>query len=282
MTYKSILTVVTSATGVPAHLDAAVALARREDAHLDVLCLGVDHSQNGFYFVGAAPMVPVILQETLDQARGDAKAAEAAVRQRLAAEDIRWAVDSGIAQIGTLGREVGLLARFADLVVLTKPHGRDSPPDQQAILEGTLFDGRAPVLLLPGGGADAKFGRRVVIAWNHSDEAMKAIRAALPILKSAAAVSVAVIDPRAHGPERSDPGGMLSQFLARHGVRAEVSVLARTLPRLSEVINRHAEDFSADMVVMGAYSHSRFREAILGGATRDMFETAKVPIFTAH
>ncbi len=282
MAFKSILTVVINADGASAQIDAAVALARREDAHLDVLCLGIDRTQNGYYYIGAAPMAPVILQETLDQARDDAKATEAAVRKRLEAEDIRWAIDTGIAQSGAVGREVSHLARFSDLVVLPKPYGKGSLPDSESILEAALFEGRAPVLMLPAGRFDAKYGRRVVIAWNHSDEAMKAVRCALPILITASGVSVAVIDPGAYGPERSDPGGMLSQFLARHGVRTEVSVLARTLPHISEEINRHVEDIDADMVVMGAYSHSRFREAILGGATRDMFENAKVPIFTAH
>lgn len=282
MAYKSILTVVTSAAGAAAQIDAAATLARREDAHLDVLCLGIDRTQNGYYYVGAAPMAPVILQETLDQAHDEAKDVEKAVRARLGPEDIRWAVETGIVQTGMVGREVSQMARFADLVVLPRPYGKESQPDGETILEAALFEGRAPVLMLPSRGFDARYGRRVVIAWNHTDEAMKAVRAALPILTSAANVSVAIIDPGAHGPERSDPGGMLSQFLARHGVRTEVSVLARTLPRVSDVINRHVEDMNADMVVMGAYSHSRFREAILGGATRDMFENTKVPVFTAH
>jgi nucleotide-binding universal stress UspA family protein len=68
----------------------------------------------------------------------------------------------------------------------------------------------------------------------------------------------------------------------RHGVRAEVSVLARTLPRVSEVLARQVRDLDAGMLVMGAYGHSRFREAILGGATRDMLEAAEVPVFLAH
>ena len=91
-----------------------------------------------------------------------------------------------------------------------------------------------------------------------------------------------VIDPPAHGPERSDPGGLLCQLLVRHGVKAEVSVLARALPRVSDVLARQARDVDADMIVMGAYGHSRFREAILGGATRDMLEKSEVPVFLAH
>jgi len=121
-----------------------------------------------------------------------------------------------------------------------------------------------------------------VLAWNQSREALVAARRAMPFLKRAEMVQIVVIDPPAHGPERSDPGGQLCQLLVRHGVRAEVSVLARTLPRISEVLARHARDVNADMLVMGAYGHSRFREAIMGGATRDMLENAQVPVFLAH
>lgn len=282
MAIKSILTVVTNATHAAAQIDAAVALARREDAHLDVLCLGIDRLQTGYYYIGAAPMVPMMVQETLDQARTEAKAVEAAVRQQLNPEDIRWAIDTAIAQLGVIGPEVGRLARFADLVLVPQPYDKGSDPEGEAILEAALFDGRAPVLVMPPGRFDANYGKHITVAWNQSDEAMVAIRAALPMLKAATRVDVAVVAPPAHGPERSDPGGMLSQFLARHGVRAEVSVLARTLPHVSDVLCRHIEDMQSDMLVMGAYGHSRFREAILGGTTREMLEIAKVPVFAAH
>ncbi|MEZ5756087.1 MAG: universal stress protein, partial [Paracoccaceae bacterium] len=146
-----------------------------------------------------------------------------------------------------------------------------------------LFEGQAPVLILPETGAGhAAAPRRIVIAWNQSAEAMVAVRKALPMLKQADMVNIAVIDPPQHGAERSDPGGMLCQMLVRHGVKAEVSVLARTLPRISEVLARHVRDMNADLLVMGAYGHSRFREAILGGATRNMLEQAEVPVLMAH
>ncbi|WP_284165333.1 universal stress protein [Frigidibacter sp. SD6-1] len=282
MAYKSILTVVTAAKSAAAQIDAAVALARREDAHLDVLCLSIDRTQSGYYYIGAAPMAPIVLQETLQQAENEAKAIEAAVRAQLAPEDIRWAVDTAIAQMGAVGPEVGRLARFADLVVVPQPYGAGSDAEQEQILEAALFDGRAAVLMLPPGRVDADYGRRVVVAWNQSDQSMAAVRAALPVLKAASFVDVAVIAPPAHGPERSDPGGMLSQFLSRHGIRSEVSVLAKTLPHVSDQLCRHIEDVNADLLVMGAYGHSRFREAILGGTTLEMLEKAKVPVLTAH
>ncbi|MFV2033667.1 MAG: universal stress protein, partial [Halocynthiibacter sp.] len=109
-----------------------------------------------------------------------------------------------------------------------------------------------------------------------------AVRAALPLLIAAEIVNITVIDPPVHGPDRSDPGGALSQMLARHGVNAEISVLAKTLPRVADVLTRHVRDIDADFLVMGAYGHSRFREAILGGATRNMLEQAEVPVLMAH
>jgi len=91
-----------------------------------------------------------------------------------------------------------------------------------------------------------------------------------------------VIDPPMHGPNRSDPGGLVAQYLSRHGVKTEIDVLSRSMPRVSDVLLRHVTDMDADMVVMGAYGHSRFREAIFGGATRYMLEQATVPVFMAH
>ena len=120
------------------------------------------------------------------------------------------------------------------------------------------------------------------MAWNESRESLAAIRAALPFLTAAKLVRICVIDPPEHGPERSDPGGMLSQMLARHGVHCEIDVLSKTLPRVSDVLSRHVVDTDAQMLVMGAYGHSRFREAILGGATRNMLEKAPVPVLMAH
>jgi nucleotide-binding universal stress UspA family protein len=140
-----------------------------------------------------------------------------------------------------------------------------------------------PVLVLPDSGLGrAAQPRRIVVGWNQGREAMAAVRAALPVLVQADLVNIAVVDPPAHGPERSDPGGLLCQMLVRHGARAEVAVLARTLPRVSDVLKRHVRDQNADLLVMGAYGHSRLREAILGGATRNLLEQAEVPVLIAH
>lgn len=277
MAYKSILTVVTGPDAP--QLATAVDMARAEDAHLEVLSLGIDRTQNEYYYAGATAMVS---PELLQYAQRDAKACDDAVKTRLNSEDIRWSSDTAVAQLGAIGSIVGFRSRFSDLVVQTRPYGKSGGADTEAVVEAALFQGHAPVLVLPEDYKGTAFGKRILLAWNQSEEALAAAKAALPLLKAAAMVDITVIDPPKHGPERSDPGGHLSQYLARHGVKTEISVLARTLPKVSEILNRHARDINADMMVMGAYGHSRFREAILGGATRNMLEMADLPVLMAH
>ena len=281
MSYKTISTIVTQADRAQASVDAAARMALALDSHLDVLALGLDRTQVGYSYVGGGA---VMLQVAMDRAEADAKAAEAATRKALEAQPgtLRWAVEGAVAQMGGLVDLVALRARFADLVVLPQPYGEGVGAEAEAVVEAALFEGQAPVLVLPNKPMGTALPSRIVIGWNQSREAMVAVRRALPFLKKAALVNIAVIDPPAHGPERSDPGGALCQMLVRHGVKAEVSVLARSMPRISDVLNRHVRDLDGDMLVMGAYGHSRFREAILGGATRNMLENAEVPVLMAH
>lgn len=279
MSYKSLFTAVTDPELQHKTLSQAADLAAQYDAHLDVLCLGVDTSQTGYYFAGANA---VVLQEAMSRASEDARTLEESTSAWLAKTDIRWSCDAAMAQIGDLGRHVAAHARFSDLVVLPKPYGEKRGSELEPVIEGALFEGQTPVLVMPQKAEAQGAPKRVVIAWNEGSEALRAVRAALPILKGADRVSVVVVDPPVHGPNRSDPGGPLSQYLSRHGIKVEIDVLAKSLPRVSDVLLRYASDSSADMLVMGAYGHSRFREAILGGATRDMLEQATLPVFMAH
>lgn len=279
MAYKTILTIITDADLAKSALESAIALSGREDAHLDVLCLGVDRTQTGYYYAGTNAMIQ---QETLERAQKEAAEIETAAKQRLSAEGIKWSCEAAVAQIAGLSHLVAQRARFSDLVVMPKPYGESRAIEDEAAVEAAMFDGKAPVLVMPEGADSADIGKRVVIAWNQSAEALAAIRTALPVLQAAESVNIAIIDPPQHGPDRSDPGGALSQYLSRHGVKTEISVLAKTMPRISDILCRHVQDISADMVVMGAYGHSRFREAILGGATRNMLENTEVPVLMAH
>ncbi|MEM5467431.1 universal stress protein [Celeribacter marinus] len=279
MPFKTVTTVVCSMDADSHALDAAIALTRREDAHLEVICLGLDRTQPGFYYAGTNALV---LQDNLQQAQADSKAIDDAVIKRLTSEDIAWSTNPITAQMAGLTPQLAHYLRFSDVVVLPRPYGAGRGHEHEEILEAALFSGHVPVLVIPDNATLPDTIKRVVVAWNESAEALGTIRAALPILQKADLVDITIIDPPQHGPDRSDPGGSLCQMLVRQGVRAEVSVLAKTMPRVADVLTRHISDKDADIIVMGAYGHSRFRESILGGATRNMLETVEVPVLMSH
>ena len=236
----------------------------------------------GYSYIGSGA---ILMQVSLDRAEAEARETEAAAKQALAAQapGLRSSVEAAVTQLGALGDIVAQRARFADLVVLPRPYGEGKGAESEAVIESALFEGKVPVLVLPEKGlGETDQPRRIIVAWNQSSEAMTAARLALPFLKAAEMVDITVVDPPPHGPERSDPGGLLCQMLVRHGVHAEVSVLARSLPRVSDVLARHVWDQNADMLVMGAYGHSRFREVVLGGVTRTVLASMTLPVLMAH
>ncbi len=279
MAYKSILTVISDPGVASSALEEAIATTRAHDAHLEAIAVGVDRTQIGYYYAGA----PVqFMEEALEEARAEAAEAEKYVKERLEKAGIRWSSEMAVAQLAGLNTLVAQRARYSDLVILPRPYCEGCGPEQEVIVEAALFEGHAPVMIVPPQAAPRPDAKRIVLGWNESAEALAAAKTALPLLKMADIVSIVIVDPPRHGPDRSDPGGALSQYLVRHGVQVEISILAKTMPRVSDVLMRHMKDINADLLVMGAYGHSRFREAILGGATRYVMEQAEFPVFMAH
>lgn len=278
MAYRTILTVLTADADMD-QLEAAIVAARRHEAHLEVFCLGIDRAQAAYYFAGTSAYV---FQENVDAAMETADRLAKAARARLSREDLSWAVEAAAVQSGGLATLVGMRARYSDLAIQLRRGSESKLTDSDASLEAALFDGGAPMLVVPQSGLAADYGRRVMVGWNQSEEAMTAVRRALPLMQKADLVEITVIDPSPHGPERSDPGGALCHMLARHGVRCEIAVLARTLPQTSQILMQRAMDTGADLLVVGAYSHSRFRQSILGGTTRNLLSQCKIPILMAR
>ncbi len=279
MSYKTIATVFRSEHIDTDHLKAAIDMAGQMDAHLDVLALGTDRIMPGAYYAGATA---IAARNAMEDAIADAVKAEEAAEKLLDMSGIKFEVTRAIAQIGGIPQIIGRRLGLSDIIIVPKPYGEDRTAEDVAIVEAALFSTRVAVLVLPVGMSSFKMPSRIVIGWNQSDEAMQAIRSSMPFLMAADNVEIAIIDPPEHDPDRSDPGGLLAGMLSRHGVRAEISILARTMPRVSDVLCRHVRDHSADMVVMGAYGHSRFLEEILGGATRNMLAESQVPVLMAH
>jgi nucleotide-binding universal stress UspA family protein len=278
MAYKSVFTTLTYLDDASPALAYAAALTDAQDAHLEVLCLGIDRTPNTYYEIGSNA---VVMHAAIEEAHARADEIRDGVRAYLEPSNLRWDVINSISSTAGVGRTVATQARFSDVAVIGMPYGEDQRPEDPLVLEGLLFEADCPTIVVPDGQTNPR-PKSIVIGWNESTEAMRAVRAALPFLKAAETVHIAIVDPPETGPERSDPGGALAVFLSRHDVRCDIQVMTKQGSRVSERLARHVMESGAEMLVMGGYGHSRFREAMLGGATRDMLEHSKVPVFMAH
>lgn len=276
MSYRTVSTILTDQESDSTALSAARGLAAREGAHLEVTCLGIDPTRYEALPAGSA----IVLDEGREDARAQADSLAAWARQAVPESENRVTVEDTVVAQLALDRHIARVARYTDLVVTARPYGDNAAPIAPIIFEAALFGARVPVMVAPK--PDLPIFNRICVAWNETDESLTAVRKALPLLTASSHVDIVMIDPPARSAERSDPGGALALMLARHGVTCEVSVLSKTLPRVSDVLMRFTADHASDLLVMGAYGHSRFREALIGGATRDLLEEAELPLFLAH
>ncbi len=278
MSIQTITTILSSRETAGAQLEAAMAFARTCDAHLQVLPLGIGIDQLGMVQGGldAMPMA-VGLEDALQRAKEMAEFAKA----ELSNEDIRWDIEPFTSVPGGLAADIARHIRFSDLVVQQRP--ADAVAGYAGkVAEAVLFDADAPLLMLPADIQIAAPAKTIMVTWDESATALRAARLAMPFLQQAARVHVAIVDPAKDAPDRSDPGGAFAQFLARHDVKCEVSVMTRTESSISETLGQRAQEMGCDMIVMGAYGHSRLRQALFGGTTRTMLEKAGLPVFFAH
>lgn len=277
MAYKDILVHVDAAPTAVARLDAAAQLAKAQGAHLVAL------------HVQAPPFTPVDLLGTgvtadliewqIQQAQAQAEAARKAVQ---AAEqhhglNIEWRkVDGAIDAI------VVKQSRYADLIVL--------PPDipltdlttpASAGAGSVVMSAGRPALIVPNNYANAAIGKRVVVAWKPSAEAARAVHDALPLLQRAEAVTVIRVNPDPEEPKHN-PGFDIATHLARHGVKVTVTPVLAPDTTAGDAIVEQARALRADLIVMGAYGHSRLREMVFGGATRSLLQAPPVPVLMSR
>lgn len=177
-----------------------------------------------------------------------------------------------------------LQARYADLTILPAMP-RNGTEDM--IVHDYFYDllrhsGR-PVLVVPEGHAATLPPKRVMIAWKPTREASRAVADAMPLLHRAEAVDVLVIDPvvgeSAHG---SEPGADIAAHLARHGLKVEVVTRPSMNFSVTYALLEYARTVGADLIVAGGYGHSRLREAMLGGTTRELLQTTHLPVLFSH
>ncbi len=256
-------------------LETAIACARHFESHLDVVCVAAPPVMTGAYMSGFGGGM---IAETLVETRAELEVTEERARTRLSREEISWSTHAVMGTADALNHIVKEACRFADIAVLPRPN-RDRL-ESEAMFDAVLFGTALPILL--GNGPDAPAHDRMIIAWDGSDQALAATRAALPLLRQARVVSIVMVDPPHSPAGRFAPGEGLATFLSRHGIDCDIDLLPRMKEKTSDVLKQHLRDTQADLMVMGAYGHSRLRESLLGGVTRDLIQSSDVPLFLAR
>lgn len=174
-------------------------------------------------------------------------------------------------------------ARYTDLVLMGPHSSYAHPWLRRRLAENIAMQSGRPVLLMPAGKTPAKFSR-ILVGWNASREANVALHAMLPWLEAGAKIDVLIInpvsDPTGHG---SEPGADIARHLLRHGFEVEVHIADDTVQPFADIFETHIRRTTADALVVGAYAHSRFRETLIGGVTRDLLdEFNAAPVLMMH
>lgn len=278
MGYKDILVHLDSSPACPTRIDIGVTLARNFDAKL-----------TGLYVVGLAPMHqyaeadlgPELVEAHDRYMRDAAREAERMFHERTRVANVpaEWRQVEG-----ALPDLVLQHARFADLIIAGQRNAeRLDPGTAPELPEHLILDAGRPVLVVPHTGAFPTVGERVVVAWKTNRGAARAVNDALPFLKHAKEVCVVTINPEGGiSGTGEDPASDVVAHLSRHGISAQARSPRAERGTLGHTLRETIGNFGADLVVMGAFGRSRWRELILGGVTRTMLADTPVPVLMSR
>jgi nucleotide-binding universal stress UspA family protein len=258
----------------------AIALARRHEAHLAALCLVA----SPYLPAMAGVAVPAdTLGAQLRAAEEEATALLGRVREQAEAAGVAVELRQESAPIDRLPQILALQARHADLAIVGQPNPEIDGLDDALLAEAAFMNTGRPALVVPYIGARVVPPERVMVCWDGGRESVRAANDALPLMRRAQRVVVLVVDPEQLTSEGgSYPGAAIATHLARHGVTVEVKVAQSGGLKISDVLLGQAADDSADLIVMGAFGHSRLRELIMGGTTREIMKYMTVPVLFSH
>lgn len=276
MPYKTILVHVDHAHHAAARLQAAAGMAAACDAHL--IGAAMSGISRYVYQDGASDLLQTVLASHVDELYRRANVSLDAF-ERIAAGAAVRSFERRLVD-DEPGAALALQARYADLVVLSQsdpddPVARMTP----GLPEYVMLASARPVLVMPHAGHFPVIGSEVLVAWDASTAATRALANALPLLKRARRVTVAVFNPdHAHGQQ---PGADIALYLARHGINAEV-MAQHTSIDIGEALLSLAADVDANLIVMGCYGHARVRELLLGGVTQTILKSMTAPVLMSH
>lgn len=279
MGYKTVLVHVDQGRDAAARIAVAARIALANEAHLvGAAMTGI--SPSVFAAAGLDPASPPLLLP-FDALRAEARLALDGFERQVAALGVASYERRELQE--QAGPGMSMQARYADLLVISQADRTALAPRLRADFpEYVLLNCARPVLVVPGGLPPAPMGRHVMIGWNGSREATRALTSAIPLLKEAGQVDVAVLNPGSEGDVHGPLAGAdIALFLARHGVKVDV----RTMSGVAEVgsaLLSMAADAGADLLVTGAYGRSRVGEILLGGTTRTLLASARLPLWMAR
>ena len=268
---RSILLHIYEDTGLESRMQTAFDLARAFDGH--ITCL---HSTPFEDYLRNDPLsaawLPVEVSTRMLRLREEL---QSRIEERLRDEGVNWD------WVHCDDLPSSNLARFSilsDVVVVSHAGPAVFGDEPRPLAAAVAMRGRAPVLAVPETLDRLRPERPVVVAWNGSPEAAGAMRASIPLLRLARNVQVVEVEKRI----TPYPPDLAARYLARHGIEAEIVQRERIDGSVSRAIERAAFDIDAGMIVMGAYGHSRLREFLLGGVTRDLLSECGLPLLLAH
>ncbi|HWB44096.1 MAG TPA: universal stress protein [Hyphomicrobiaceae bacterium] len=276
MTYKTILVYLNDSRRAESVLEPAAELASRFNSHLI-----------GFHAYSAVPASPIpmassALGSIVAAARTNSESIADAFRRVTKGRPFvaEWELQKvPHVDLASIVLERG---RTTDLIVAgqTDPDWDLSPlmdfPERLALESGR------PVLVIPYAGRYSTVGRRVLIAWKSTREAARAVFDALPLLQGAKSVHILEIRGRAEDSETLMPDTSIAAALGRHGIKPEVRKSVTADISVGDEILSRAADLNADLLVMGAYGHARFRELVFGGVTRQICRQMTLPTLFSH
>jgi nucleotide-binding universal stress UspA family protein len=279
MTYKSIVVQLDTSARAHARLEYALRLARQFEAHLTGVFSTFTPDPRSFYVMAGSA-------DYYEEHRKFRQERHGALERIFHAELLRAGVSGKWIDNDEYASEaIPRYARCADLVVAAQ----DDPNDPESFIadhfpEALVMSAGRPVLFIPYIGVFPTLGTNVVVAWDGSREATRAVHDALPLLQRAEKTTIVTLNGLKGEPRGSRiPGADIALVLTRHGVKADVTELdaADDMPP-GDMLLSYASQLNADLVVMGAYGHSRWQELVMGGATRSMLQSMTVPVMMSH
>ena len=281
MAFKDLLVHLDNSDECEFRVNAAIALAKRQDAGVSGVALALESTISTYIGIDIPSSLSDTQKELVQQS-----ALSAVEKFEKAAKEAGVSQTSEIVSCGATKAPAVLAfhARHKDMAFLGQPNP-DSPGAQfqESLLEGVLFASGRPVYIVPYIGRPEAKIRKAVIAWDGGKKAVRAVNDAIPLLQGRGEAIVLVINPEerrdAHG---DNPGADIAAHLERHGVKAKVEILPHAEISKGTVILNYLSDSGADLLVMGAFGHSRLREKAFGGATDTILHQMTAPVLMSE